>query len=112
MDKTGRKPIQVMGFGLMTIAFGLIAFVPAATSTVAPFVLLYGMSYLFSEFGPNSTTFVYPAEIFPVEVRTTGHGLSAAAGKVGAFVGSYLFPVILASSLGLRGAHGRSKIMI
>jgi MFS transporter, PHS family, inorganic phosphate transporter len=111
MDKAGRKTIQVMGFGLMTVAFGLIAFVPTVVHTVAPFVLLYGMSYLFSEFGPNSTTFVYPAEIFPVEVRTTGHGLSAAAGKVGAFVGAYLFPVMLASSLGLRGAEAIAGVM-
>ncbi|HWR46319.1 MAG TPA: MFS transporter, partial [Pseudonocardiaceae bacterium] len=105
MDKAGRKSIQVMGFGLTTVAFGLIAVIPTVVSTVAPFVLLYGMSYLFSEFGPNATTFVYPAEIFPVDVRTTGHGLSTAAGKVGAFVGAYLFPVILASSLGIRGAE-------
>jgi hypothetical protein len=37
-------------------------------------------------FGPNVTTFVYPAEIFPVMVRTTGHGIAAAVGKVGAFI--------------------------
>ena len=46
-----------------------------------------------------------PAEIFPLEVRTTGHGMSAAAGKMGAFAGAYLFPVMLASSLGIRGAE-------
>ena len=32
--------------------------------------MLFGATYLFSEFGPNTTTFVYPAEIFPVRVRT------------------------------------------
>jgi predicted MFS family arabinose efflux permease len=63
------------------------------------------MSYFFTEFGPNTTTFIYPAEIFPVEVRTTGHGISAAAGKLGAFAGAYLFPDILASSWGLRGVE-------
>ena len=31
--------------------------------------------------------------------------MSAAAGKIGAFVGAYLFPVMLASSLGIRGAE-------
>ena len=51
------------------------------------------------------TTFIYPAEIFPVDVRTTGHGMSAAAGKMGAFAGAYLFPDMLASSMGLRGAE-------
>ena len=76
------------------------------TTTVAcQFVLLYGISYFFTEFGPNTTTFIYPAEIFPVEVRTTGHGISAGAGKLGAFAGAFLFPDMLASSLGVRGAE-------
>jgi hypothetical protein len=30
MDKAGRKSIQVLGFGLMTVAFGLIAVVRRA----------------------------------------------------------------------------------
>jgi nucleotide-binding universal stress UspA family protein len=71
-------------FIMMALAFLLIGLVPGATTTVAPFVILFGASYFFTEFGPNMTTFVYPAEIFPVEVRTTGHGISAAAGKLGA----------------------------
>ena len=75
------------------------------TAQRGPFVLLYGISYFFTEFGPNTTTFVYPAEIFPVEVRTTGHGISAAAGKLGAFAGAYLFPLMLASTWGIRGAE-------
>jgi hypothetical protein len=73
--------------------------------TVWPFLILYGISYFFTEYGPNTTTFIYPAEIFPVEVRTTGHGISAGLGKLGAFAGAYLFPAMLASSLGIRGAE-------
>src|SRR6266699_3345422 len=59
--------------------------------------LVYGVSYFFTEFGPNVTTFVYPAEIFPVMVRTTGHGIAAAVGKVGAFIGAFIFPFLLHS---------------
>ena len=40
-----------------------------------------------------------------MNVRTTGHGISAAAGKMGAFAGAYFFPDMLASSMGLRGAE-------
>jgi len=104
LDRTGRRAIQVLGFVMMAVAFLAIGLLPGVTKAVVPFVLLYGVSYFFTEFGPNTTTFVYPAEIFPVEVRTTGHGISAGAGKVGAFIGAFLFPVILASSLGMRGA--------
>jgi MFS transporter, PHS family, inorganic phosphate transporter len=104
LDRTGRRAIQILGFVMMALAFLAIGILPGVTKAVVPFVLLYGVSYFFTEFGPNTTTFVYPAEIFPVEVRTTGHGISAGAGKVGAFIGAYLFPVFLASSLGMRGA--------
>jgi MFS transporter, PHS family, inorganic phosphate transporter len=105
LDKTGRKTIQILGFGMMGLMFLLIGLIPAATTTAVTFILLYGVSYFFTQFGPNTTTFVYPAELFPVEVRTTGHGISAGAGKMGAFLGAFLFPDFLASSLGLRGAE-------
>ena len=57
--------------------------------------LLFGATYFFAEFGPNTTTFVYPAEIFPVRVRTTSHGIAAAAGKIGAFTGTYALTALL-----------------
>jgi MFS transporter, PHS family, inorganic phosphate transporter len=105
LDKTGRKSIQVMGFTLMGVAFLLIGLIPGVATHAWPFIILYGISYFFTEFGPNTTTFIYPAEIFPVEVRTTGHGISAGFGKMGAFAGAYLFPDMLASSMGIRGAE-------
>jgi MFS family permease len=105
LDSTGRKSIQCFGFTMMAVAFLLIGFVPGITTSVVPFVILFGASYFFTEFGPNTTTFVYPAEIFPVNVRTTAHGISAATGKLGAFAGAFLFPVMLASAWGLRGAE-------
>jgi MFS transporter, PHS family, inorganic phosphate transporter len=104
LDRIGRRTIQLLGFAMMALMFLLIGLIPAVTTTLAPFLVLYGISYFFTEFGPNMTTFIYPAELFPTEVRTTGHGISAGAGKLGAFIGAFLFPDILASSIGLRGA--------
>jgi MFS family permease len=98
IDRIGRKLLQNAGFLVMAVAFGCLWLVPGATTTLLPFLLLFGATYFFSEFGPNTTTFVYPAEIFPVRVRTTCHGIATAAGKIGAFVGTYvltwLLPVI------------------
>lgn len=37
-------------------------------------------------FGPNTTTFVIPGEIFPTRYRSTADGISAASGKLGAIV--------------------------
>jgi MFS family permease len=95
IDRLGRKWIQCLGFGMMTLAYGSLVVAPALTALTLPFLLIYGVSYFFTEFGPNVTTFVYPAEIFPVMVRTTGHGIAAALGKVGACLGAFAFPYLL-----------------
>jgi PHS family inorganic phosphate transporter-like MFS transporter len=102
MDKIGHRRLQLIGFVLMGACFAVIGLVPGMTTAVAPFLIVYGISYFFTEFGPNVTTFVLPGELFPTRVRATGHGISAGIGKFGAFVGVFLFPV-LQDSLGLRG---------
>jgi nitrate/nitrite transporter NarK len=76
---------------------------------VVPFLIIYGFSFFFTEFGPNATTFVYPSEIFPVRVRTTGHGIAAAVGKLGGFAGVFVFPYLLAWK-GLLGAESAAAI--
>jgi MFS family permease len=102
LDRMGHRRLQLTGFAVMAACFAVIAAIPGLTTAVAPFLLVYGVSYFFTEFGPNMTTFVLPSELFPVSMRTTGHGISAGVGKLGAFIGVFLFPV-LQSSLGLRG---------
>jgi MFS transporter, PHS family, inorganic phosphate transporter len=95
IDRLGRRIMQTGGFVLIGLAFFGLWLIPGATTTVGPFIVLFGATYFFSEFGPNTTTFVYPAEIFPVRVRTTSHGTAAASGKIGAFVGTYALTSLL-----------------
>ncbi len=103
MDRIGHRRLQIIGFAVMAASFGLIALIPGMTRDVLPFLLLYGMSFFFIEFGPNCTTFVIPAEVFPTGGRTTGHGIAAGIGKLGAFAGTFLFPFISHAG-GLKGA--------
>jgi MFS family permease len=109
IDRIGRKSIQMVGFVMMAVAFGAIAMIPHIDKLVLPFLIIYGVSYFFTEFGPNSTTFVYPAEIFPVRARTTGHGIAAATGKFGGFCGVFLFPIFMAWH-GLLAAEGATAV--
>ncbi|MGH3258383.1 MAG: MFS transporter [Streptosporangiaceae bacterium] len=102
LDRIGHRRLQLIGFAMMALCFLIIAVIPGMTTAVVPFLLVYGVSYFFTEFGPNMTTFVMPSELYPVTMRATGHGISAGVGKFGAFVGVFLFPV-LQRSLGLRG---------
>jgi MFS transporter, PHS family, inorganic phosphate transporter len=102
LDRIGHRRLQLTGFAVMALCFAIIGLVPGLTTAVVPFLLVYGVSYFFTEFGPNMTTFVMPSEIYPVTMRATGHGISAGIGKFGAFIGVFLFPV-LQKGLGLRG---------
>jgi len=109
MDKLGRKTIQALGFAMMAVAFAVLALVPGLEHMATPFLVIYGFSFFFTEFGPNATTFVYPSEIFPVRVRSTGHGIAAAMGKLGGFLGVFLFPYLM-NWKGLLGAESAAAI--
>jgi PHS family inorganic phosphate transporter-like MFS transporter len=102
IDRIGHRKLQFIGFGVMAACFLLLGAVPVLTTAVAPFIAIFGFSYLFTEFGPNTTTFVLPSEVFPVEMRTTGHGMAAGIGKFGALVGVFVVPQ-LQTRFGLRG---------
>lgn len=89
----------------MAVAYGVLWLVPGIAHQTTEFLLVYAVSYFFIEFGPNSTTFVFPSEVFPVTVRGLGFGISASAGKFGAAIAAFLFPVLLLQ-LHLSGTMG------
>ncbi len=105
MDKIGRKRVQWQGFLVMALAFTAIAVIPGLTKSAWAFLALFGLSYLFIEFGPNVTTFVYPGEVFPTSIRGTGDGIAAGCGKIGAFAGALVVPTLL-KSVHLSGVMG------
>ncbi|CAN8267736.1 unnamed protein product [Cochlearia groenlandica] len=104
IDWIGRFKIQVMGFFFMT-AFMIGLAIPYHHWTLPGnqmgFVVLYSLTFFFCNFGPNATTFIVPAEIFPARLRSTCHGISAASGKAGAMVGSFGFAALV-KAVGMR----------
>ncbi|XVF38451.1 hypothetical protein REPUB_Repub20aG0103400 [Reevesia pubescens] len=94
IDRMGRFKIQLMGFFFMTVFMFALA-IPYHHWTLPDnrigFVIMYSLTFFFANFGPNATTFVVPAEIFPARLRSTCHGISAASGKAGAIVGAFGF---------------------
>ncbi|KAF8521595.1 phosphate transporter [Hysterangium stoloniferum] len=88
IDSWGRKPIQLMGFIMLTILFLIMGFGYNAilNHSKSAFVFLYCLANFFQNFGPNTTTFIIPGESFPTRYRSTAYGISAACGKLGAIV--------------------------
>ncbi|XP_013747329.2 inorganic phosphate transporter 1-4-like [Brassica napus] len=94
IDVIGRFTIQIMGFFFMMVFMFALA-IPYNHWTHKEnrigFVIMYSLTFFFANFGPNATTFIVPAEIFPARFGSTCHGISAASGKVGAIVGAFGF---------------------
>ena len=105
IDRLGRRLVQAGGFCFMALAFACLWLIPGATSTISLFLILFGATDFFAEFWPNTAAFDYPAEIFPVRVRTTSHGIAVAAGKIGAFIGTYTLTSLL-PTIGLGRTSG------
>lgn len=107
VDKIGRFVIQLGGFLFMSISMAVLGIWyldlrghtgdkcdPNSKHQFCDgnrwlFLFLYGLTLFFANFGPNSTTFIVPAELFPAQFRSTCHGISAAAGKAGAIIGAF-----------------------
>ena len=103
VDTIGRKPIQLMGFVILTILFCIIGFAYHKLGEHA-LLALYVLCQFFFNFGPNATTFIVPGECFPTRYRSTSHGISAASGKVGAIIAQVVF-----GPLRTRGAKPKAK---
>lgn len=90
VDILGRKTIQIMGFLVTSLMFGIIAGDYLHLSTGGKFAC-FTIAQLFFNFGPNATTFIVPGEVYPSRVRGLAFGVSAATGKLGAILSGVLF---------------------
>jgi MFS family permease len=88
--EVGRLKLQSVGFLVTGSLFVMCGFCYERLPS-GWLVALYLASSFTGQLGPNATTFLIPAEIFPTEQRTLCHGICAAAGKVGALIAAILF---------------------
>ncbi|CAA3001861.1 inorganic phosphate transporter 1-11-like [Olea europaea var. sylvestris] len=92
IDKIGRFCIQLVGFFMMfkfMLIIGISYDYMKKENHKWTFAALYGLTFFFSSFGPNSTTFILPAELFPTRFRSTCHSLSAVSGRAGSMIGVF-----------------------
>jgi len=109
-NKVEMRRLQLAGLTAMAICFlAIVATMPSDHSTASGLgryaLLLFGVQRSFDVIGPGVATFTIPGQIFPTRIRATAHGLSAAAGKLGAVVGTLVFPQMLA-------AYGIGVVMV
>jgi MFS transporter, putative metabolite transport protein len=89
-----RRSLAIWTFGVTLLALLVLGVFPNAPLTVL--AIATGV-YLFIASGASNLQFVYPSEMFPTRLRTTGVGFSASMSRVGAAIATYLLPVLIAT---------------
>jgi len=97
VERVGRMSLQIAGFLGTTVGLLLLATGSLGTQSNAVILIGFAVFNLMVNTGPNSTTFLVAAEVFPTHLRATGAGLAASAAKLGAVVGIVMLPVMLGS---------------
>lgn len=111
MDYVGRRELQLYGFFVTALLFFACGFFYQNLSTLL-LAILYILSSFFGQCGPNASTFGLPAELFPTRVRTSCHGVAAAAGKVGALIAATNFQQLSETQLFLVCAYASSLAFV
>jgi len=94
VPRIGAKALNTTGLTLCCLAFAAFASVYQHwhDQHALQFGLLCTVNLALAL--PNIATFMLPVLLFPRSVRSTFHGISAAAAKIGALVGTILFPAL------------------
>ena len=105
LPRLRRLRLLQVGSLAMFACFILLSTLPSRITPSAVALILVALQSLFGRAGPGAMSYVMPAEIYPVRVRATCHGISAAAGKIGGAVGTSAFGVLL-ENCGLQATCG------
>lgn len=93
IDYFGPKAMMIIGLLTQaTIGFIMSSVYGSLTKHIAAFAVIYGIFQSFAQVGPGNCLGVIAAKSGPTAVRGQYYGVAAATGKVGAFVGTWVFP--------------------
>lgn len=94
IDKAGRRALIVPTQWLCTIFLAVIGLWVGAPGWV---VLTLFLAFSFVTVIYGSMTNIYPAEVFPTEIRAIGTGFAVSVSRIGAALGTFLLPWSMAN---------------
>ncbi len=90
IERIGRRRQLIPPFWIMAVALAVVGLWAGAPAAV---VVACFAAFSFFNAVQGNLTAVYPIEVLPTEVRSTGVGFAAACSRVGAAAGTFLLPV-------------------
>lgn len=98
-DIIGPKYCIVVGTSIQAVIGLLLGiFYEKLTHNIAAFVTVYGLFLTFGEFGLGDNIGLMAAKSSATCVRGRFYGMAAAMGKIGAFIGTFVFPLVISIS--------------
>jgi putative MFS transporter len=96
VTKIDRIKLQKMGYFYSFVGLLILSLSHAFSDSVNVGMIFTGfiLFNFFVNFGPGITTYLLPAELYATDIKATGHGFAAGAGKFGAFVGAIFMPLL------------------
>lgn len=102
IDRIGRRPVLIVPYAVNGLMMVLLAVLPADAIVLKALCFIV---FAMLSAGSSVLQWVYPSELFPTEVRATALGFATSVSRIGAAVGTFLFPIGLARL-------GVSKVML
>ena len=94
-DYLGPRLTLAIGVGAQgIIGIAMSACLKSLKKHIAGFVVVFGIFSTFGEFGPGNNTGLLASKTCASSIRGQYYGIAAAIGKIGAFVGTWVFPAI------------------
>ncbi|KAF9447938.1 MFS Git1p-related glycerophosphoinositol and glycerophosphocholine permease [Macrolepiota fuliginosa MF-IS2] len=96
LDYLDPKMTLIVGLVLQAIiGFIMSGLYAQLTNHIAAFAVVYGIFLSLGELGPGNCTIIIASKTSATAVRGQYYGIAAAVGKIGAFVGTWVFPPIV-----------------
>lgn len=92
INKISLITLQKTGFILSSLGLFILSISYLSPNNMMIFTGFILFNF-FINFGPGITTYLLPAQLYKPEFKATGHGLTAGAGKLGAFAGAVFLPI-------------------
>lgn len=97
-DIIGPRYALAIGVSLQAIVgFIMAGCYDRLTGNIAAFAVVYGIFLSLGEFGPGDNIGLIASKTSATGIRGQYYGVAAAIGKIGAFVGTKVFPYIVAA---------------
>lgn len=88
------------------IGFAMASEYPTLKENVPGFMVLLGVFFALGEVGPGDQIGLIASKTSATSIRGQYYGIAAATGKIGAFVGTYVFPIIIKNAGGADSIGG------